>query len=184
VASVPAINGPYRFSLPEGTPIPVRNFGFEVKGKTARQAKNWTTAKAQSNDRRICGVGNGANGSNCSFTMTTRPGEVRNILRQTLKRSPTLNLGIRGDTLTVSFYVRRNNLGPNTGRVTVTVFNPKGKKQVMFVQLPSGGSNAWETTPYTQSMVLKFRPARLVINASVQGPAGKYWIDDITLTLK
>lgn len=173
-------NAPRNFTIPTGTPIPINNAGFETAGKTAKQAQGWKTNKKQGDDIRKCGAGFGGNGSNCSFQLRAKSGTAANAVKQKL----TSGLGDGGDTLTLSAYVRRKGLVANTATIVAKItYAPKNTATLKII-LPAGGSDTWEATPYSNSIVLSASPTAIMVSATIKGKKGTYWVDDISLLLE
>lgn len=181
VASIQAGNAPYVFSLPTGVALPLLNSGFETQGATPKTALSWKTTKKQGDDIRKCGVGFGANGSNCSFQLKANSTAIANAVKQKLLAP---NIGETGDTVILSFYARRKGLVANTATVKIKINYAPKRFSNLKVVLPAGGTNTWEAIPYTNSVILTGIPTSMQFSAAIKGKKGTYWIDDIQILLE
>nr|MCU0466344.1 hypothetical protein [Anaerolineae bacterium] len=184
VALIPAGNSPFRFTLPDGIALPLLNPGFEIRGQNAKFAASWTFINKQGPDRRRCGLGLGANGSNCSLRLAAAPNVPPTIVNQLIRPANPGDFGQRGDTMTLTAYIRRNRIPANAGVVRVVVFYAPGVKDNIRIRLPSGGRDTWEAEPYTASIVLRRAPIRIKVVAVLNGTRGSFYMDDISVTLK
>lgn len=175
-----AANAPRRFSIPTGTLLPLLNNGFELQGSKPKVALNWKSANPQGDDIRKCGAGFGANGSNCSFQLKTKAGAKISMIKQKLVAP---GIGEGGDILTLSAYVRRKGLVANTAIIKAKISYTTKKFVILKVTLPAGGTDTWEATPYSNSIILTSAPISIMTSASIKGNRGMYWVDDIQLVL-
>jgi hypothetical protein len=176
-----ASNAPRRFNIPRGTPLPIINPSFETQGANKKVAQGWKTNNKQGDDIRKCGVNFGANGSNCSFQLKARAGTKANAVKQKLTG---IGLGNSGDTLTASAYVRRKGLVANTAIIKVKITYAPKNTALLKVTLPAGGTDTWEATPYSNSIILSGSPTAIVVSATIKGKKGTYWVDGIQLVLE
>ena len=175
-----AFNAPFKFSLPTGTVLPLLNAGFETPGAKPKVAVSWKTNNKQGDDKRICGVGFGANGSSCSFQLKAKLGAKANAIKQKLIGP---GIGEGGDRLTISGYVRRKNLAPNVATLRVRITYAPKNTALLKIVLPAGGTNTWEAAPYSNSIILTGTPTSMLISATIKGKKGMYWVDDLQLAL-
>lgn len=184
VALIPAGNSPFRFTLPDGIAVPILNPGFEIRGQNAKFPANWTFGSKQGPDRRRCGLGLGANGSNCSVRLGAAPNVPPTVLRQIIRPANPGDFGERGDTMTLTAYIRRNRIPADVGIVRAVVIYAPGNKDNIRIRLPAGGRDQWEADPYSASIVLRRAPIRIKMVLILNGTRGTIHIDDVSLTYK
>lgn len=178
---IEAENAPFLFTVNTGAIEVINNGGFETQGASAANAEGWTRINFGGDKRKCGGVGDT---SDCAFMVKGGKNE-QSVLRQNIDPTRLAQLAIQADdTLLLSARVKSNNVKAGA-QVRVRLTYISGKVESFKFPLPATTGGAYAdlaTTPMKpDEAVKKIRVEVRYINPAA---TGKFWIDDVQLTLQ
>lgn len=156
----------------------LKNSGFQMAGKTAKQAENWKGSRLLSSDKRVCKPALPAAETTeaaCVFQFSATPAQATNRkLRQQIDPAAFTS----GDTLQFSGTFRAEAL-TNGARVQLVAKLDDGTTRRATVKLSTGGDTSLATVhSFEQTLALTATPVKLWLEISTGVSRGKLFLDD------
>jgi len=177
IGNTPA-NAPFTFTVNSSGELLV-NGGFETSAPKPINALRWKRVTMTSYDVRVCNPAIAHSGTRAYRFRFPVNGVLLNQTRTLQQGVNAPTFGVAGDTLTLSAFVRTNNLS-GVARLRLEVTYASGNPQIINIRVPVG-TNAY--AQLSKPLVLTGHPTSIRVYISALKSRGTFFVDDISLKL-